>query len=329
MDMRRIELPQAGCTVSALCLGLADLGAGYTEADGFALIDAFAEAGGNFLDTARIYSDWVPGERQRSERVLGDYLASRGNREHWVIATKGCHPEWGSMAAPRVSPAHLRADLHESLRILRLGCIDLYYLHRDDPAVPVEPIVEALEECVRQGLIRAYGASNWRADRIRAANAYARSTGGTGFAANQMLWSLGSRHMQPHPDRTLVAWDDGTAVLHRSQPILAAPYSSQANGFFSKYLGEVPARDAAVFAKSLYNTAGNRHLADGLGALSREAGLPVSVLVLAFLLEQDFPVVPIVGPKSLAQLRSSLRAMECSVGLEVRRRLLALGSGSG
>jgi len=327
--VRYTDLPHSGRKVSVLCLGLADLGTGFTEADGFAMVDAFADAGGNFLDTARIYSDWVPGEPQRSERILGDYLAARGNREQWIVATKGCHPQWGAMGVPRVTPGHLRADLRESLRILRLDCIDLYYLHRDDPALPVGPIVEALEESVRQGLIRAYGCSNWRPDRIRAANAYARSMGGSGFAANQPLWSLGSRHMQPHPDPTLVAWDDGAAVLHRSESILAAPYSSQANGFFSKLLGEVAARDPAAVAKSLYHTERNRAIAEGLRGLSRESGLAVSTLVLAFLLEQDFPVSPIVGPKSMAQLRSSLRAADGRLGAEVRRELLALERADG
>lgn len=322
--MRYTDLPHSGRRVSGLCLGLADLGVGFTEAEGFAMMDAFAEAGGTFLDTARIYSDWVPGECQRSERILGDYLAARGNRERWVIATKGCHPDWGAMGVPRVTPEHLRADLKESLRILRVDCVDLYYLHRDDPSLPVEPIVEALEESVRQGLIRAYGCSNWRPDRIRAANAHARAIGGTGFAANQPLWSLGSRHMRPHPDRTLVAWDDGAASLHRSEAILAAPYSSQANGFFSKLLGEVPVKDPATVAKALYHTDGNRRLAEGLQALARESGLAVSTLVLAFLLEQDFPVTPIVGPKSVAQLRSSLQAADLRLEAGLRQRLLAL-----
>lgn len=324
--MRTTTLPHSGRTVSALCLGLADLGVGYSQAEGFALIDAFAEAGGNFLDTARIYSDWVPGESQRSERILGDYLAARGRREQWVIATKGCHPDWGSMSVPRVSPEHIRADLRESLRILRLEYVDLYYLHRDDPAVPVEPIVDTLEDCVRQGLIRAYGCSNWHAGRIRAANAHARAIGGGGFAANQMLWSLGSSRMLPHPDRTLVAWDDEMAALHRNEPILAAPYSSQANGFFSKLLGETSARAPSVLANSLYNTAANQRIGEALRLLARDAGQPVSALVLAFLLEQDFPVAPIVGPKSLTQLKSCLRGAECRLEPELRRRLLALGS---
>lgn len=324
--MQTVSLPHAGRCVSRLCLGLADIGVRYSEADGFALLDAFRDAGGNFVDTARIYSDWVPGELQRSERILGGYLAARGDRDAWVVATKGCHMDLATAHLPRVSPQHLRADLEGSLRSLRLDCIDLYYLHRDDPTVPVEPLIDTLETCVRQGLIRAYGCSNWHAGRIRAAQDYARASGGTGFAANQMLWNLGSRAMRPPADATLVAWDEPMAALHRAEPILAAPYAAQANGFFSKLLGEVQGTDPEALARSPYHTDGNQRVAAGLRALAHESGLPVSTLVLAYLLEQDVPVTPVIGPKSLAQLRSSLGALAVRPGSEVRRRLLELAN---
>jgi aryl-alcohol dehydrogenase-like predicted oxidoreductase len=321
--MRLLSLPHTDLHVSALCLGLAEIGVRTTEAEGFALLDAFRAAGGNFVDTARIYSDWVPGEVQRSERILGDYLAACGERDAWVVATKGCHMEQGAPHVQRVSPRCLRIDLEQSLRALRIDCIDLYYLHRDDPTVPLEPVIDTLQDCVRQGLIRAYGCSNWCADRMRAAQAYARASGATGFAANQALWSLGSRHMRPLPDLTLVAWDDQMAELHRAEPILAVPYSSQATGFFSKLLGEVPGVEPRGLEASPYHTPGNLRLAAALYALSRASGLPVSTLVLAYLLEQDFPVAPVIGPKSPAQLESSLRAVEAPLAPEVHRRLLA------
>jgi aryl-alcohol dehydrogenase-like predicted oxidoreductase len=324
--MQTVPLPHTGRNVSRLCLGLADLGVRYSEAEGFALLDAFRAAGGNFVDTARIYSDWIPGEVQRSERILGDYLAARGDREAWVVATKGCHMDLAAAHLPRVSPHHIRADLESSLRRLRLDCIDLYYLHRDDPTVPVEPLVDTLEACVRQGLIRAYGCSNWHASRIRAAQVHARRCGGTGFAANQMLWSIGSRCMRPPADPTLVAWDEPLAALHRTDPLLAAPYSAQANGFFSKLLGEVPGVDPAALAASLYHTAGNQRLAAVLQTLARESGLPVSSLVLAYLLEQDIAVTPVIGPKSPAQLQSCCQALAVRPDAEVRQRLLDLGS---
>lgn len=327
--MQTVPLPHTGRNVSRLCLGLADIGAGYTEATGYALLDVFREAGGNFIDTARIYSDWVPGELHRSERIVGDYLAARGEREAWVVATKGCHMDWSAMRLPRVSARCIREDLEGSLRTLRLDYIDLYYLHRDDPTTALEPLIDTLEDCVRQGLIRAYGCSNWHADRIGAAQAYARARGGKGFAANQMLWSIGSRAMRPPADRTLVAWDEPMAELHRSEAILAAPYSSQANGFFSKLLGEVPGADPDVLGKSAYCTAGNRLVAETLRALAQESGLPVSALVLSYLLEQDFPVTPVIGPKSLVQLTSSLSALAARPGVEVRRRLLEVGVADG
>ena len=327
--MHTVPLPNTDLRVSRLCLGLADIGVRYTAAEGFALLDAFREAGGNFVDTARVYSDWVPGESHRSERILGDYLAGCGEREAWVVASKGAHMDLAAAQVSRVSPCCIREDLEGSLRTLRLDRLDLYYLHRDDPTTPVEPLVDTLEDCVRQGLIRAYGCSNWHADRIRAAQAYARARGGTGFAANQMLWNVGSRSMRPPADRTLAVWDDAMAHLHRSDPLLAAPYSPQANGFFSKLLEEVPGADPDALAKSPYHTSGNRQVALTLRALARESGLAVSTLVLAYLFEQDFPVTPVIGPKSVAQLRSSLAAVDARLDTAVRQRLRELATTGG
>src|SRR5690606_27483631 len=189
--MHRVSLPHCSLSVSPVCLGTALFGADIDDRASFALLDRFVAGGGNFIDTARIYSDWLPGERHRSERVLGDWLRSRGNRDSVVVATKGAHPDLASPTIPRSSTAEIRADLEGSLRSLGLDVIDLYWLHRDDPSRPVEYFIDLLDGFQREGLIRAFGASNWSADRLRAAHAYASRSGRHGFVANQPMWCLG------------------------------------------------------------------------------------------------------------------------------------------
>src|SRR3982751_2950189 len=122
--MNLLPLPGTSLSVSPLCLGGTMYGNTITEAESFDLLDRFVALGGNFLDTARIYSDWVPGEKRRSERILGDWLQARGNRVQLVIATKGAHPFIDSLDTPRTSAAEIRDDLEGSLHTLRTSFVD-------------------------------------------------------------------------------------------------------------------------------------------------------------------------------------------------------------
>ena len=179
-------IPNTSLAVFPICLGAASLGTESNRSDAFALLDAYTAAGGNFIDTARVYSDWIPGERQRSEKIIGEWISTRNNRTHIVLATKGAHPDL-THPIPRVTPADIDADLTESLRHLRTEYIDLYWLHRDDPIQPVGPILDTLERHRRAGRIRAYGCSNWSAARITAAAQYATAAGIAGTVGRTAL----------------------------------------------------------------------------------------------------------------------------------------------
>src|SRR5947209_362139 len=139
-----------------------------------ALLDTWLEVGGNIIDTAHVYNGG------NSERAVGLWLRERGARERITILDKGAHPNADRV---RVTPEDITCDLRDSLARLKTDYIDLYLLHRDDPPVPVGPIVEALEEHRRAGRIQAYGGSNWSTRRLEAANAYARAHGLQGFTA--------------------------------------------------------------------------------------------------------------------------------------------------
>ena len=187
--MQQQRLAGSDLIVSPLCLGSNQFGTALDDAAAAAILDAFISAGGNFIDTARSYGDWIPdAPRGASERTLGRLLACR-DRTSLVIATKGCEFDYrAGNFAPRVTPAHLRADLAASLDALQCNHVDLYWLHRDDSSRPVEPLIDALIEEQQAGRIRYFGCSNWSPTRIAEGLAYALRIGHAGFLACQPLW---------------------------------------------------------------------------------------------------------------------------------------------
>ncbi len=320
--MRYIDVPGTDLSLSAICLGTGALGSTIAEDDTFALLDTFVERGGNFLDTAKVYADWLPGERSVSEKTIGRWLCSRNAHGRVLVGTKGAHPELSTMHIPRLSREEIVSDLESSLRNLQTEAIDLYWLHRDDPARPVGEILETLHEQVEQGKVRYYGCSNWRAPRIRAAQVYAAQHGLRGFVADQMQWSLASADLGAAADSTMVVMDDELYAYHRDTALLAVPYSSQAGGFFQK-LDAGQEDSLSRGARRTYDHRVNRTRWARIQELSRETGLTVTQLVLGYLLSQPFPTVPIAGCKTEAHLLDSLSAAE--VRLTAQERLYLEG----
>mgnify|MGYP001323568952 CR=1 FL=1 len=250
-----------------------------------------------------MYPNWVPGELNRSERILGDWVAERGNRSEVLIATKGGHPDMETKVL-RLSPEELAADIQGSLETMRIDCIDLYYLHRDDPQRPVADILDVLHENQQVGKICYYVCSNWTPERIREAREYADKKGYTGFVGNQMRWSIGSFHMRLPADRTMCAMNQETSDLHRELNLAAIPYSSQAGGFFSKL-----STDANLEVRGGYRTDKNVKLHGYLESVRSDLGLSISQVVLAYLWLHPFVTVPIVGCRTMEQLEDTVTAV--------------------
>lgn len=311
--MRSTPIPHTDLAPSAICLGSSNFGNGIPPADAYRLLDAYVDLGGNFIDTAAVYANWLPGEKNSSEKTIGRWLARTGQREKLFIGTKGAHPELAAMHIPRMSPGEIVADLESSLRNLQTDRIDLYWLHRDDTARPVAEILDTLHGQVMAGTIRYFGASNWRAGRIAEAQAYAASQGITGFVANQMRWSLAAIDPTAVGDPTTVAMDAETYALHKRTGPAAIPYSSQAGGYFQK-LAE--GRALSPGQQKVYDSPENRQRAARVQQLARESGLTVSQIVLAWLTSQPFPTIPIVGCRTVAQVEDSMRAADVQLSSE-------------
>ncbi len=279
--------------LSRLALGTLGFSLATRDRD-YALLDAWIEAGGNVIDTAHVYED---GD---AERLLGLWLRDRpGVRERIVLVTKGAHPD-GDRA--RVTPADIEADLRDSIERLG-GPIDLYLLHRDDPAVGVDELIDALDAHRRVGAIRAFGVSNWTLSRIEEANAYAAERGVAGVACNSPHLSLAVQNEPPWAG-CLSATDAGSRAWHErtGMPLLA--WSAQAGGWFA---GAEP---------PVYDNDDNRERRARAGQLG-----DANAVALAWVLAQPFPTVAVVGPHSVEHLRASLEALEVELSADEVRWL--------
>ena len=311
--MNRLHLPHSELEVFPISLGSTALGSTIDRAGSYRLLDAYAAAGGNFVDTAAVYANWLPIERSISEKTIGAWMCERHNRARMVISTKGAHPELASMHIPRLSPAEIIGDLEASLAHLQVDTIDFYWLHRDDPARPVAEILETLAAQVKAGKIRCFGCSNWHTPRIREAQAYAQAHGLPGFSGNQMMWALAAVDPDRLADKTLAIMDDEMHQYHRESGLLAMPYTSQAGGYFSKLAeGRIsdPGGGRVTHAGNPYDIPRNHARLERIRQLAAQTGLSITQIALGYLRSQPFMTLPIIGPKTLAQLEDSLTAAE-------------------
>lgn len=305
--------PLGGQTISALCLGTGPMGSDIDRDTSFSMLDAFVDMGGNFLDTARMYGQGA------SERTLGAWMAARKNRARLVIGTKG-----GFLApdgSPRLDRRSLESDLRESLEALGTDRVDLYWLHRDDPARPVSEILETLNRFLEEGRVRAIGASNWSLPRLQEAEACASRQGLTGFCATQPQWSL-ARQEADH-EATLVYMDKALYRFQAQKGLPCIPFSSQAKGFFQK-LSRGGEAALPPKAKTRFLSAHNLRLYEELRRIERETGMAPGVSALAFLTGQPFPVFPIAGASSLSQAEALRDAADARLQDKDMRALLAL-----
>lgn len=295
---KRILIPNTDLSVYPIGLGTADAGLLWDGAEADKVFDTYLGVGGNLIDCAHVYNDWVPGEIARAERVLGDWLQRSGKRNEVVLITKGGHPKYTSpsddLHIPRMSHADMVGDLESSLKQLRVDTIDIYFYHRDNEAQSVEEEIETMEEFRKQGKIRYYGCSNWSAARMQEADAYCASKGYRGFVANQALLNLGAKYMNPLADDTLCYIKGDMYEYHKATPTnLAMPYMGNASGFFHIY----DAGGEAAVKNNPYYTPGNVKVAQRVQELKAKYGCTITQCVLGFFFQQEFPCVPLYGPK--------------------------------
>lgn len=269
------------------------------------MFDDFFERGGNAFDTA-----WIYGGGQ-CERILGQWVRERGVREQVVILDKGAH-------TPFCTPEDCARQLAQSLDRLQMECVDIYMLHRDNPAVPVDEFIDVLNEQVRAGRARVFGASNWSIERIEAANAYARANGLAGFAAASNNVSL-ARMIEPVWAGCISASDPVSRAWFTETQMPLLPWSSQARGFFTDRARLDDLTDPEL-VRCWYSTDNFARKAR-VEAMAKDRGvLPINI-ALAYVLCQPFPTFALFGPRTLAETRTSLPALAIALTPEELRSL--------
>ncbi len=294
--------------VSRLILGTAQFGTGIPQELAFQMMDRYWEAGGRVLDTARVYGAWIPGMEAASERVVGAWVRSRGVAEEAFVITKGGHPDLRTMDVSRLQREDILFDAEQSLENLGLDAIDLYYLHRDERSRAAAEIMDSLQEAGQRVPIRLFGASNWRTDRIREANAYARQAGIREFSASEIRWSY-VQEPAGFGDPTTVTMDADEYEAYKDLDLMVMAFSSQGGGLFQK--GYAPDLSDLPDRKKAFATEENIRRYKALLDLCEKTGMTPSRFMIRYITDDPhLNAFAIVGCSSVEQLVQSLEAME-------------------
>ncbi|MBO9873405.1 MULTISPECIES: aldo/keto reductase [Xanthomonas] len=301
------ELGRSGLHAAPLAFGGNVFGWSADAKTSVALLDAFVEAGCNLIDTADIYSAWVPGNHGgESETLIGQWLKHSGKRDKVLIATKV--GKWAER--PGLSADNIAAAAEDSLRRLQTDVIDLYQAHEDDDSVPLEATLAAFGRLIEQGKVRAIGASNYSAARLREALNVSAQYGLPRYETLQPEYNLYDR----------AGYEAELEPLVREQGLGVLCYYALASGFLSgKYrraedAGKSQARGASVVARYL-NARGLRILAALDDIAGKHAATPTQV-ALAWLMARPGIVAPIASATSLDQLQDLLAAARLQLSAE-------------
>jgi len=303
------RLGRSDLDVFPLCLGGNVFGWTASEQDSFAILDAYAAAGGNFVDTADSYSAWVPGHvGGESETIIGRWMAARGNRNQMIIATKvgRCPGRLG------LSRQNIRAGAEASLKRLGVDRIDLFYAHADDLSTPVEETLREFDALVREGKVRCIGASNFTAERLSAALATSAREGLARYIA-----------LQPHYN--MVVRDEYEGALSdvcAREGVACVPYFALAMGFLTgKYRPGTTVQSArAEGARKYLDARGQRMLAalDGIAAAHQTT---VAAVSLAWLRDRPTVAAPIASARTVPQLTELLPMASLTLTADETRQL--------
>lgn len=300
--MKKRTLGRSGIEISPLAFGGNVLGWTADQALSFKLLDRFVERGFNTIDSADLYSAWAPGLKGgESETVLGAWLARRGRRDDIVLMTKV--GRWEQHKG--LSAANIEAAVEGSLKRLGTDYIDVYFAHSDDETVPLEETLAAFDKLVQAGKVRALGASNYSAERLRQALEVSAQQGLARYEVLQPLYNLHDRK----------AFESGLGALAQEQTLGVVSYFSLASGFLTgKYRSpkDLDGRPRADFLRGYFSERGQRILQELL-AVSDELSARPAQVALAWLLTRPGVTAPIASATSLAQLDEILDAVTLSL----------------
>ncbi len=308
--MKTVQLGATGVEVSALCLGADHYGSGTDAGRAFQLLDQYFEAGGSFIDTAKVYAAWIPGfEGGESESTIGRWMQERHNRDRIFIASKLGAPYQDTQGGLRAQ--EIERECERSLKRLGTDTIDLYYAHLDDRDTPLEERLEASDRLVQAGKVRFTGASNHGTWRLAEARCISKANGWADYCA------IEQRHTYLRPKAGAnflfhVCADDDVLDYCRVHGITLVAYRVLLQGAYTRsdrslpeqYLG--PDSDARLAA---------------LNAVANEVEASPNQVIIAWMRQNDPPILPIIGGSTAEQLSENLGALDIQLTDEQMERL--------
>jgi len=293
-----ITIPESDLVVHPLCLGSNIFGAAATEAESHLVMDAYRSHGGNFIDTADMYNQWVEGHvGGESESVIGSWMKSRGNRADMVIATKVSKMD----RRPGLSAKNIVAACEESLDRLQTDYIDLYYSHSDDETVSLEETLGAYAQLIAEGKVRYIAASNFTPARVRESIKFSEDNNLPSYIAVQDLYNL--------VDRTTYEAEMSQTVAELG--ISNIPFYGIARGFLTgKYRPGVTEVDSKRPAALVYTTDKNYAVLSAMDEISESHNAPLAAIALGWLRAQPTVSAPIASARTVAQLEEIIQVVE-------------------
>lgn len=288
------SLGQTGLSAAPLMLGGNVFGWTADRKDSFEILDAFVAAGGSLVDTADVYSAWVPGNAGgESETLIGEWLRNGGRRESLMIATKvGLLDGAGGKG---LSASRIAGAVEESLKRLGTDHIDIYFAHRDDPSVPLEETLEAFDRLVTSGKVRALGASNYEADRLETALKTSDANGWSRFAVIEPRYNLLERD----------AYEGALQELALREDLAVVPYFALANGLLAgKYrtLDDIAGHPRAQWLRPLFERANAAGIIAAMDEVAAQTAASLVSIAIAWMLAQPGVTAPIASVSHPAQL---------------------------
>jgi aryl-alcohol dehydrogenase-like predicted oxidoreductase len=295
-----IKLANTDLTVYPLCLGGNVFGYSADKQNSEAVLSFYADNGGNFIDTADMYSQWAPGHiGGESERIIGDWMAKRGNRQKMIIATKVSKLD----TRPGLKAANIKAACDESLKRLKSDYIDLYYAHQDDLDTPLEESLGAFDELIKAGKVRYIAASNFTAERLQESLDISKANGLSSYIASQDQYNLFDRE-----------YEKGLMPTIAKNGLSQIPFYGLARGFLTgKYRPGVSVESVrASGVASNYANERGWNLLSKLDKIAKEKKTTVAAISLAWLRAQPTVATPIASATKLEQIKEIMPIVELS-----------------
>jgi aryl-alcohol dehydrogenase-like predicted oxidoreductase len=314
--MKTTHLGRTGLSVSRICLGTMNFGPYSSERESFAIMDRALESGVQFFDTANVYGRQAG--KGATEKIIGNWFAQgNGRREQVVLATKVYATAGDGPNDKGLSARHIRQACDQSLKRLQTDHIDLYQMHHVDRETPWEEIWQAMEQLIREGKILYVGSSNFAAWHIMKANAVAKERHLLGIVSEQSIYHLSNRTVELE-----------VLPMCESEGIGVLPWSPLGSGLLGGVLKkEAEGRRASEFVKARVEK--HRPQLEAYEKLCDEIGAQPGEVALAWLLRNPAVTAPIIGPRTMEQLESALRAVDLDLGEGTSKKLDEIFPGPG